>query len=111
MLRETSKGVKPFLSLFSRSPRFAKIEEVALTVAALGHDVGHPGKNNAFFINTYDPMVSLANDHHITISYDNDVTISNLSIAISFIIWHVLRRSCTTIVRCWKTSTQQLLSW
>lgn len=35
------------------------IDKVTLTVAAICHDVGHPGRNNQFFINCYDPLVSV----------------------------------------------------
>lgn len=34
------------------------VEKVTLTVAAICHDVGHPGRNNQFFVNCYDPLVS-----------------------------------------------------
>lgn len=37
----------------------SNINDVAVIVAALGHDAGHPARNNQFFVNTCDPLVRL----------------------------------------------------
>lgn len=34
------------------------LEKAALAVAALAHDVGHPGRTNQFFVMCFDPLVS-----------------------------------------------------
>eukprot|EP01053_Blabericola_migrator_P000170 Blabericola_migrator_1__169@NODE_1044_length_5617_cov_59_730991_g269_i1_p1_GENE_NODE_1044_length_5617_cov_59_730991_g269_i1NODE_1044_length_5617_cov_59_730991_g269_i1_p1_ORF_typecomplete_len1057_score135_93PDEase_I/PF00233_19/1_2e227tm_1/PF00001_21/0_0097tm_1/PF00001_21/1_8e04Fuseless/PF15993_5/0_45Fuseless/PF15993_5/1_6e02Baculo_11_kDa/PF06143_11/1_4Tetraspanin/PF00335_20/15Tetraspanin/PF00335_20/2e02_NODE_1044_length_5617_cov_59_730991_g269_i112204390 len=44
------------------SSAFSPAVEVAYILAALGHDVGHPGRNNQFFINSYDPLSVIYND-------------------------------------------------
>ena len=33
------------------------LEKAALAVAALAHDVGHPGRTNQFFVTCFDPLV------------------------------------------------------
>eukprot|EP01071_Lankesteria_metandrocarpae_P011458 Lankesteria_metandrocarpae@DN5446_c0_g1_i18.p1 len=45
-----------------RSPKFDPIDEMTFIVAALGHDLGHPGRNNAFFVNIVHPLAVLYND-------------------------------------------------
>lgn len=35
------------------------LEKAALAVAALAHDVGHPGRTNQFFVACFDPLVSI----------------------------------------------------
>ena len=47
------------------------MEELVLYLAAAAHDVSHPGRNNAFLVNTRDPLAVLYNDksvlenHHV----------------------------------------------
>ena len=41
------------------------MEEMVLYVAAAAHDVGHPGRNNAFLVNTKDPLAVLYNDKSV----------------------------------------------
>lgn len=48
-----------------------EMEEFVLYLAAAAHDVSHPGRNNAFLVNTRDPLAVLYNDksvlenHHV----------------------------------------------
>jgi len=48
------------------------MEEMVLYVAAAAHDVGHPGRSNAFLVNSKDPLAILYNDksvlenHHVS---------------------------------------------
>ena len=52
------------------------VEKFALLVAALSHDLDHPGVNNAFLVNTKDRLATLYNDSsvlensHIAFLYD-----------------------------------------
>ena len=52
------------------------VEKFALLVAALSHDLDHPGVNNAFLVNTRDRLATLYNDNsvlensHIAFLYD-----------------------------------------
>ena len=41
--------------------QFPEIELLAFFVAALAHDVGHPGRNNAFMMNTLNEIALLYN--------------------------------------------------
>ncbi|CAO3703431.1 unnamed protein product [Rhizopus stolonifer] len=41
----------------------------ALLIAAIGHDTGHPGVNNAFLINTSAPLAVLYNDRSVLESF------------------------------------------
>lgn len=60
-----------FLKTIERRKLFTSLECFALAVAALGHDVDHPGITNAFLIATSDPLAVLYNDvavlesHHV----------------------------------------------
>lgn len=45
------------------------MEELVLYVAAAAHDVGHPGRNNAFLVNTRDPLAVLYNDKSVLENY------------------------------------------
>ncbi|CEG68209.1 hypothetical protein RMATCC62417_04519 [Rhizopus microsporus] len=45
------------------------IDIFALLIAAIGHDTGHPGVNNAFLINTSAPLALLYNDHSVLESF------------------------------------------
>eukprot|EP00371_Babesia_bovis_P001931 XP_001610578.1 3'5'-cyclic nucleotide phosphodiesterase [Babesia bovis T2Bo] len=45
------------------------LDEALLMVAALSHDVGHPGRNNAFFVRTHHPVAQLYNDTSVLENY------------------------------------------
>ncbi|CAO3649977.1 unnamed protein product [Mucor fragilis] len=45
------------------------IDMLALLMAAIGHDVGHPGVNNGFMITTATPLAVLYNDRSVLESY------------------------------------------
>ncbi|VDP67888.1 unnamed protein product [Schistosoma mattheei] len=52
------------------------IDEVATLLAAIVHDVDHPGKTNPFLVNSNDPLAILYNDiavlesHHAAVSFE-----------------------------------------
>jgi len=54
---------------------FTQLDVACLFLAALGHDVGHPGTNNAYAIRTKNPLALLYNDksvlenHHISLFF------------------------------------------
>eukprot|EP01068_Selenidium_serpulae_P017269 Selendium_serpulae@DN6368_c0_g1_i13.p3 len=54
-------------------------EEKTLLVASLCHDVGHPGRNNAFFINVCDPLATLYNDISVLENYHSSLTFEVLN--------------------------------
>lgn len=41
---------------------FDQLDEVACLIAAVVHDVDHPGKTNAFLVNERNPLAILYND-------------------------------------------------
>merc|ERR1711972_265528 len=45
-----------------QKPFAEELNHTACVVAALGHDVGHPGFNNVFLENTCDPLAVTYND-------------------------------------------------
>mmetsp|Transcript_2079 Transcript_2079/g.2515 ORF Transcript_2079/g.2515 Transcript_2079/m.2515 type:complete len:691 (-) Transcript_2079:155-2227(-) len=57
---------------------FDNLDEVSLIVACLGHDIGHPGRNNAFFVNTYDELALVYNDISVLESFHCSVTFRTL---------------------------------
>jgi len=50
------------LSQFQMSKFFTNLDILSLLIAALSHDVEHPGYNNAFLIKTQSPLAILYND-------------------------------------------------
>ncbi|KYF42118.1 3'5'-cyclic nucleotide phosphodiesterase domain-containing protein [Toxoplasma gondii ARI] len=54
------------------------IDKVTLTVAALCHDVGHPGRNNQFFINAFDPLAVIYNDVAVLENFHSCLTFRTL---------------------------------
>eukprot|EP00917_Polyrhabdina_sp_WS-2016_P013454 GHVP01029564.1.p1 GENE.GHVP01029564.1~~GHVP01029564.1.p1 ORF type:complete len:759 (-),score=116.24 GHVP01029564.1:2523-4799(-) len=55
-----------------------KWEQIAMILASLCHDVGHPGKNNAFFVNSLDPLAVMYNDQSVLENYHSSLTFSIL---------------------------------
>ncbi|OEH75586.1 3 5 -cyclic nucleotide phosphodiesterase domain-containing protein [Cyclospora cayetanensis] len=53
-------------------------DKVTLTVAAICHDVGHPGRNNQFFINCYDPLAVIYNDQAVLENFHSCLTFRTL---------------------------------
>lgn len=51
------------------SPKLKEVVDVhdmlSVTIAVLGHDVGHPGLTNRFLVNTKDPLALRYNDHSV----------------------------------------------
>ncbi|GIX65662.1 3',5'-cyclic nucleotide phosphodiesterase, putative [Babesia caballi] len=44
-------------------------DEALCVVAAIAHDVGHPGRNNAFFVRAHHPVAHLYNDNAVLENY------------------------------------------
>lgn len=63
----------PYWSRHDDGPSFKStlrpIQLLALLMASLGHDVGHPGVNNGFMITTATPLAVLYNDKSVLESY------------------------------------------
>lgn len=45
------------------------VDRVALIVAALAHDMGHPGRNNSFYVNSLSILTRVYNDAAVLESY------------------------------------------
>ncbi|CAO3665284.1 unnamed protein product [Rhizopus stolonifer] len=62
-------GVLPFTNKTSNQKKpqdlLSPTDIFALLIAAIGHDAAHPGVNNAFLINTSNPLATLYNDRSI----------------------------------------------
>ena len=48
-----------------KSGKFLELEMFGMVVAAIGHDVGHPGFNNAFLVNSMDSIALKYNDRSV----------------------------------------------
>jgi len=59
---DVTHSVYRMISLVDPILTFTTIERLGLMVAALGHDLGHPGINNAFLVNTRDSLATVYND-------------------------------------------------
>jgi cAMP-specific phosphodiesterase 4 len=51
-----------YIVLTEPRTHITQIEKFALMVAALSHDLDHPGVNNAFLVNTKDRLATVYND-------------------------------------------------
>ncbi|PFH35300.1 3'5'-cyclic nucleotide phosphodiesterase domain-containing protein [Besnoitia besnoiti] len=54
------------------------VDKVTLTVASICHDVGHPGRNNQFFINAFDPLAVIYNDIAVLENFHSCLTFRTL---------------------------------
>ncbi|CAN3476643.1 3',5'-cyclic-nucleotide phosphodiesterase 2 [Diutina catenulata] len=59
-------------------PLLNPVQSLALLVAALGHDVGHPGVTNAFMIKYQAPISLIVNERSVLESYHNSVFINKI---------------------------------
>nr|PIM04100.1 3'5'-cyclic nucleotide phosphodiesterase domain-containing protein [Toxoplasma gondii COUG] len=62
-----------------RAPPRMIDDETILCFAALGHDVGHPGFNNAFLVATNQPIALVYNDHAVLENYHAYITFRTLT--------------------------------
>lgn len=60
-------------------PRRVLDDEVVMCIAALGHDVGHPGLNNAFLVSTNQPIALVYNDNAVLENYHAYLTFKTIS--------------------------------
>ncbi|KAG0171218.1 3',5'-cyclic-nucleotide phosphodiesterase [Apophysomyces sp. BC1015] len=58
------------------------LDVLALLLASIGHDVGHPGVNNMFMVNTATPLAILYNDRSVLESFH------------SMAFYHILQQHC-----------------
>ncbi|KEP64788.1 UNVERIFIED_CONTAM: 3'5'-cyclic nucleotide phosphodiesterase domain-containing protein [Hammondia hammondi] len=56
-------------------------DRALVVVAGLCHDIGHPGRNNALFINALDPVAVLYNDKSVLENYHSCLTFKTLELA------------------------------
>eukprot|EP01069_Polyplicarium_translucidae_P004695 Polyplicarium_translucidae@DN2637_c0_g1_i5.p1 len=54
-------------------------EVAGICIAALGHDVGHPGRNNNFFVNSGDSLALVYNDHSVLENYHAFITFDTMA--------------------------------
>ncbi|KAK1441835.1 cyclic nucleotide phosphodiesterase [Babesia gibsoni] len=57
------------------------VEEAMMVVAAISHDIGHPGRNNAFLVRTRHPIAQIYNDHSVLENFHAACTLKILRIA------------------------------
>lgn len=55
-------------------------DRALMVVAGLCHDIGHPGRNNALFINALDPVAILYNDKSVLENYHSCLTFKTLEL-------------------------------
>ena len=73
---DVTHTVYRYVTITEPRTHFTHVEKFALLVAALSHDLDHPGVNNAFLVNTKDRLATLYNDSsvlensHIAFLYD-----------------------------------------
>ncbi|KAF8819884.1 putative Calcium/calmodulin-dependent 3',5'-cyclic [Cardiosporidium cionae] len=79
----------------------------SIYVATLCHDLGHPGRTNAFFINSYQPMALLYNDISILENYHACLTFTTLRMSNCNIFksidtneFDVIRRNIIEMILC-----------
>eukprot|EP00914_Ancora_sagittata_P008076 GHVO01015921.1.p1 GENE.GHVO01015921.1~~GHVO01015921.1.p1 ORF type:complete len:616 (-),score=34.32 GHVO01015921.1:191-1846(-) len=65
--------------LMDVEPVLEKAELAAIAIAALGHDVGHPGRNNNFFVQSGDSLAVVYNDKSVLENYHAFLTFDILS--------------------------------
>ncbi|KAI5955660.1 PDE2 [Candida jiufengensis] len=61
-----------------QKPHLNQIQTLALLVAALGHDVGHPGTTNAFMIKNKAPTSLIYNDRSVLESYHASIFVNKV---------------------------------
>lgn len=52
----------------------SNINDIAVIIAALGHDAGHPGRNNLFFVNTSNNLALIYNDASVLENVHSAIT-------------------------------------
>ncbi|XP_026194217.1 uncharacterized protein LOC34619255 [Cyclospora cayetanensis] len=63
----------------SVASRKALDDELIMCIAALGHDVGHPGLNNAFLVSTNQSLALVYNDNAVLENYHSYITFKTIS--------------------------------
>ncbi|CAO3645535.1 unnamed protein product [Cunninghamella blakesleeana] len=70
------------------------LDALALVLASIGHDVGHPGVNNVFMVKTSTPLAILYNDQSVLESFH------------SMMFYNLLRRHCFQSFTFWRTKEE-----
>eukprot|EP01054_Gregarina_sp_Poly1_P008926 Gregarina_sp_Poly_1__8925@NODE_53_length_17536_cov_99_000057_g45_i0_p3_GENE_NODE_53_length_17536_cov_99_000057_g45_i0NODE_53_length_17536_cov_99_000057_g45_i0_p3_ORF_typecomplete_len756_score94_71PDEase_I/PF00233_19/8_8e66HD/PF01966_22/1_4e04HD/PF01966_22/0_036DUF1053/PF06327_14/0_098DUF1053/PF06327_14/4_7e037TMRDISM_7TM/PF07695_11/167TMRDISM_7TM/PF07695_11/18_NODE_53_length_17536_cov_99_000057_g45_i063408607 len=60
--------------LLDMESKVGEVDMVSLVIGGLGHDVGHPGRNNNFFLNQCQTMARMYNDNAILECYHSFLT-------------------------------------
>lgn len=65
------------------------LDHVTTFIAALAHDVGHPGRTNAFFVTTHDPLAIVYNDHSPLENFHSCLLFATLCLEETNIFLHI----------------------
>jgi len=85
----------------SKATALSPLEQLCLMVAALGHDVDHPGVNNAFMVATGSPLALLYNDNSVLENHHAATVSKLLAEKDNDILCHVQgekRRHCRNLI-------------
>ncbi|KAJ7521966.1 hypothetical protein O6H91_19G076900 [Diphasiastrum complanatum] len=69
------------LTLTEAADKFSQLEKLALAIAAVCHDVDHPGLTNAFLIACNDPLALRYNDLAVLENHHASITMKTLLVA------------------------------
>lgn len=89
------------LTLVDGRKKLSHLEVFALALAALCHDVDHPGLTNAFLVATYDPLALRYNDRAVLESHHAATCFITMRVCVhdlKLTELHVLRNICITYV-------------
>ncbi|SAM01595.1 hypothetical protein [Absidia glauca] len=70
------------------------LDALALVLASIGHDVGHPGVNNMFMIRTATPLALMYNDRSVLESFH------------AMVFFNILQRHCFRRLTEWQTTAK-----
>ncbi|KAI8334442.1 hypothetical protein BC941DRAFT_432989 [Chlamydoabsidia padenii] len=73
---------------------FSPLDVLALVLASIGHDVGHPGVNNMFMIRTATPLSLMYNDRSVLESFH------------AMVFFNILQRHCFRPLTEWQTTAK-----
>ncbi|KAI8098956.1 uncharacterized protein BX664DRAFT_309976 [Halteromyces radiatus] len=73
---------------------FSSYDILALILASIGHDVGHPGVNNIFMIRTATPLALMYNDRSVLESFH------------AMVFFNILQRHCFQPLTEWQTTAE-----
>lgn len=80
-LRSPNKSASVVSYVDTSLPKRMVDEEIILCLAALGHDVGHPGLNNAFLVSTNQSVALIYNDNAVLENYHAFMTFRSIAVS------------------------------